>query len=236
MKMPAHLQQRARDVVYGGDWEPPPARPASTLVLLRDGAHGLQAALLQRSQSLAFAGGMYVFPGGALDPEDEALGDPWLVAAIRETFEECGVLLCVQNPTTDPASVRDRPFAQALAQLGVRPDFEALAPFAHWVTPEVESRRFDTRFYATVVPPDQDLGALTGEHQAIGWFRPSEALRLPMLPPTAAVLQELSNYATARQALAVTRAPVPIMPRPVATDGGGIAWVLVDARTGQPIA
>lgn len=234
--MPAHLQQRAREVVYGGEWEPPPARPAATLVLLRDGPDGLQAALLQRSDSLAFAKGMYVFPGGAVDPGDEALGDPWLVAAIRETFEECGVLLASPNPTTGTAQLRDRPFGQVLSRLGVRPDFDALTPFAHWVTPEVESRRFDTRFYAAVVPHGQDLGALTGEHQAIGWFRPSEALGLPMLPPTAAVLNELSRFGSAQQALAVPRSPVPIMPRPVATDDGGIAWVLVDARNGGRLA
>lgn len=234
--MPEHMQQRARDVVHGGDWEPPPARPAATLVLLRDSVDGLQAALLQRSDSLAFARGMYVFPGGAVDPEDEALGDPWLVAAIRETFEECGVLLASPTPTTDTADLRDRPFGQVLSRLGVRPDFEALTPFAHWVTPEVESRRFDTRFYAAVVPRGQDLGALTGEHQAVGWFRPSDALGLPMLPPTAAVLHELSRFRSAQRALAVTRTPLPIMPRPVATDDGGIEWVLVDARTGDRLA
>jgi 8-oxo-dGTP pyrophosphatase MutT (NUDIX family) len=235
MRMPPELAQRARAIVHGGDWTPPPTRQAATIVLLRDTDAGIEVALLQKSANLGFARGMYVFPGGALDPADAALGDPWLVAAIRETFEECGVLLAVPAPPVDILDHRQREFATVLADLGLTPDFDALHTFAHWVTPEVETRRFDTRFFAAALPPGQDLSELTSEHQAIGWFRPGATEGLPMLPPTMAVLSELARFATVAQALAVERHPVPIMPKPVPADGDDIGWILVDERTGQPL-
>lgn len=231
MRMPAQLVERARAIVYGGDWTPPSARPASTLVLLRD-ADGLQVALLQRATTLAFARDMYVFPGGALDAADADLGDPWLVAAIRETFEECGVLLTRPAPPAEVADLRDRDFAQVLAMWAAVPDVQALHPFAHWVTPEVETRRYDTRFYAAALPAGQDLASFTTEHQNVGWYTPAGAQNLPMLPPTAAVLAELAQFDTVADVLAVRRDPVPIMPHPVARDGD-VAWILVDARTGR---
>ena len=103
---------------------------------------------------------------------------------------------------------------------------ESLHPFSHWITPEVESRRFDTKFFATRLPVGQDLAGLTDEHQAIGWFRPEQTSGLPMLPPTAAVLAELATFGTVEQALAPQRQPVPIMPRPIPVDDQelGIDW------------
>lgn len=233
MRMPAQLIERARAIVYGGDWTPPPTRPASTLVLLRD-ADGIEVALLQRATTLAFAKDMYVFPGGALDPADSDLGDPWLVAAIRETFEECGVLITRPDPPRTVRELRDRDFAHMLATWGGVPDLDALHPFAHWVTPEVETRRYDTRFYAAALPAGQDLAGFTTEHQNVGWYTPAGAADLPMLPPTAAVLAELARYDTVAEVLAVRRDPVPIMPHPVARDGD-VDWILVDARTGSPL-
>lgn len=114
---------------------------------------------------------------------------------------------------------------------------ESLHPFSHWITPEVESRRFDTKFFATRLPVGQDLAGLTDEHQAIGWFRPEQTSGLPMLPPTAAVLAELATFGTVEQALAPQRQPVPIMPRPIPVDDQelGIDWVLVNGYTGQPL-
>lgn len=237
MDMPPQLLERARAVVYGGKWTPPATRRAATVVLLRDGAEGIEVALLQKSAHLGFARGMYVFPGGAVDAADAASGDPWLIAAIRETFEECGVLLTDPNPREDVQAYRAQEFAQVLAELKVRPAVESLQPFSHWITPEVESRRFDTKFFATRLPAGQDLAELTDEHQAIGWFRPEQTSGLPMLPPTAAVLTELATFATVEQALAPRREPVPIMPRPIPVDEQeqGIDWVLVNGYTGQPL-
>lgn len=230
MRMPPELAQRARELVYGGQWTPPPTRPAATVVLLRDGAEGLEVTLLQKAAG--FARGMYLFPGGALEEADAALGDPWLVAAVRETFEECGVLLTVPAPPADVVRHRERAFGEVLSALGLRPDFAALRPFAHWVTPEVESRRFDTKFFGAALPAGQDLAGFTTEHHNVGWFSPAATEGLPMLPPTAAVLADLRRFDTVEQALAEERHPVPIMPTPV-PDDGDISWVLVDARTGE---
>lgn len=235
IRVPPELQQRARALVYGGEWTAPPPRAAATLLLLRDGDGGVEVALLQRSAHLGFAKGMYVFPGGALDEDDARHGDPWLVAAIRETFEECGVLLAEPSPARELEALRQRAFADVLTELQVHPAVDALHMFAHWVTPEVESRRFDTRFYAAELPAGQDLLALTGEHQAVGWFRPGDTQGLPMLPPTVAALAEVARHDTVEQVLAVTRHPVPIMPKPVATGSGDVDWILVNAETGEPL-
>lgn len=234
MRMPPELAARAKELVYGGDWTAPQPRPASTVVLLRDTPAGVEVALLQRAAKLAFARGMYVFPGGALDEGDAALGDPWLVAAIRETFEECGVLLTEPAPPAEALADRERDFAGLLAEYGLRVNFAALHPFAHWVTPEVESRRFDTRFFAAALPEGQDLAEYTSEHQNVGWFSARDVAGLPMLPPTSAALADVARFDTVAEALAAERDILPIMPKPVAADGD-IDWVLVNAVTGDPL-
>ncbi len=235
MRLPEELMARAKAVVYGGDWTPPATRRASTLVLLRDGFDGLEVALLQKASNLGFARGMYVFPGGALDDADDQWPDPWAVAAIRETFEECGVLLSQPPASGQLQHLREADFGHVLQELGLQPDVDALRPFAHWVTPEVEKRRFDTRFFGAVLPDGQDLAGLSAEHQAVGWFRPHETGGLPMLPPTAAVLGELATFDSVEAALAVERKPVPIMPRPIASGDGEVDWILVNEQTGEQL-
>lgn len=233
MRMPAELTERARSLLFGGDWTPPPTRAAATLVLMRDGASGLEVVLLDKA--LGFARGMHVFPGGAVEHSDAAHGDAWRIAAIRETFEECGVLIADPAPSGDLDRMRSEDFARVLDLLDVVPDECALHPFAHWVTPEIESRRFDTKFYAAAMPAGQQLAAVTSEHRSGGWFSPSDAVGLPMLPPTAAVLAELRRFATVAEVLKIARDPVPIMPRPVPGTGDEIDWVLVNERTGEPL-
>lgn len=234
MRMPPELAERARALVYGGDWTAPEPRPASTVVLLRDGVAGVEVALLQRAANLGFARGMYVFPGGALDVADAELGDPWLVAAVRETFEECGVLLTDPAPPAAAFADRQRDFGSLLAEFELKPDLVALHPFAHWVTPEVESRRFDTRFFAAALPAGQDLADFTTEHQNVGWFDPAAIDGLPMLPPTTAALADIARFDTVAEALAEHRSPIPIMPKPLPADGD-ITWVLINAVTGEPL-
>jgi len=170
-----------------------PVRPASTVVLLRDGADGLEVWLQQRASTLAFAANMYAFPGGAVDPEDAAveltgvdldshaqvfddedlaLTASYVAAAVRETFEESGVQL-------DPAS---------------------LVPWARWVTPAGEVRRFDARFYIARCPVDQFPRPLTGEVASGAWFVLPAAVEnhatgtLPMWPPTISTLLELVPF------------------------------------------
>jgi len=168
-------------------------RPAATVVLLRDGADGLEVWLQQRASTLAFAAGMYAFPGGAVDaidydlliPDDTALhhASVWgdqepatasahVAAAVRETYEESGVQL-------DPAT---------------------LAPWSRWVTPVGQSRRFDARFYLARCPKGQEPQPLTGEVAAGDWFVLRRAVEahasgtLPMWPPTISTLLELVPF------------------------------------------
>ncbi len=168
-------------------------KPAATVVLLRDGADGLEVWLQRRASTLAFAAGMYAFPGGAVDatdydmlmPDDTVLhhakvwGDrdsttssAHIAAAVRETYEESGVQL-------DPST---------------------LAPWSRWVTPIGQSRRFDARFYLARCPKDQEPQPLTGEVAAGEWFvlqRSVEAHAsgaLPMWPPTISTLLQLVPF------------------------------------------
>jgi 8-oxo-dGTP pyrophosphatase MutT (NUDIX family) len=189
--LPAALAERARRFARGGVSEVAP-RLAATVALLRDRSAGLEVYLLQRLRSMAFAGGMYAFPGGAVDPSD---GDV-VEAAIRELYEETGVLL----------ARRDQ-----------------LASWAHWITPVFEERRYDTHFFVAAVPAGQEARDVSGEASSAGWMSPSEALaqlergQIAMLPPTAVTLAELAEYETASAVLAAatSRAVVPITPQAV---------------------
>ena len=157
-----------------------PPRPAATLILLRAGANGLQTLMLQRTQNAAFLGGAYVFPGGSLDAADGAArrviglteaqanerlnlasgGLAYYVAAVRECFEEAGVLLACDangNPLL-PAraeklmSLRNSPFLELLEKENLYIPAGALAYYGHWITQPGRSRRFDTRFFVTLAP------------------------------------------------------------------------------------
>lgn len=265
--MPDELADRARRLAEGGPWEPPPALPAATVVLLRDGTAGLEVLLMQRPASMAFAPGMHVFPGGRVDLTQDTrptllgslrigpgtpaeLGRAIVVAAVRETFEEAGVLLAVDRSgrpalpdgawAADRAAC-DRPgaFPEVLVRRRLRIDGDQLVPIAHWVTPEVETRRFDTRFLAAALPAGQEVDPHATETDASAWLAPADALahsaagRMPMLPPTVAVLQDLAAHRSVGDALNWARSrDVPaILPRPQLV-GERVEWVLVDAYTG----
>ena len=235
----ASLRLRAAD-------EPPaPARHASTVALLRDTPEGLEVFLVRRGTNLNFAGGAMVYPGGAVDeadrdpallehwagPAPEAFSRPLLadeemsrglvVAAVRETFEEAGVLLA-----TAPAAGWANPerlealrvelragrtgLPQVLEETGLALDAGCLQPFAHWITPESEPRRFDTRFFLAKTPEGQHA-THDGEESASGtWMRPADALESSrrgecfMLPPTVFTLQELAGYSSVSQAFQAT--------------------------------
>jgi 8-oxo-dGTP pyrophosphatase MutT (NUDIX family) len=183
-----------------------PIRPAATVILLRDGSDGIEVWLQQRSAALVFAAGMHAFPGGRVDvgePTDSVVHDVaheqaiWgdhdaitvrehLAAAVRETFEESGVEL-------DPST---------------------LVPWARWVTPPGESRRYDARFYLARCPTDQSPQPLTGEVAAGEWFEVKAAVEafaardLPMWPPTISTLTSLSAYDEVSAALAAAPATI----------------------------
>ena len=261
-RLPADIVEHVRALASGAV-TPAEPRHASTVVLMRDGADGLEAYLLRRQKTMAFAAGMYVFPGGSVDSRDEALPDTsWVgptpaqwapllsaseglakalvCAAVRETFEESGVLLAGSDPgsvvadTTaddweaDRLALIDRSlsFAGLLDRRRLRLRADLLRPWAHWITPVVEPRRYDTRFFVAALPEGQRTRDVGGEADLVTWERPADALaaaergELGMLPPTAFTLNELSTFDTVAGVLAAgdARDVRPVLPRIVLTD------------------
>jgi recombination protein RecT len=227
--------------------EPVPALPAATVVLVREAAAGIEVFLLRRNRSSGFVPGAYVFPGGRVDPADahESLADralglpaappaPFWMAAVRETFEETGVLLTHAAPAAPVGSWRealleDRTTLAALFDvLGGGPDFRRTVHFAHWVTPLVEPRRFDTHFFLTTVPSGVEATADPREMSDAVWISPAHALErfrhgsLPMVFPTVRTLESLDDFKHPDQVLDAFRdRPVlTVMPRLVRTPGG----------------
>ncbi len=246
----------------------PPTRDAATIVLLRDSDRGLEAYLLRRVASMAFAAGMHVFPGGRVDPADTAaharwfgtspqdwsrvlsadppLGHGLVCAAVRETFEESGVLLAGAGPDdvvdvsapeweAERVALLDRreSLSGLLERRGLGLRADLLRPWAHWITPELEPKRYDTRFFVAALPTGQHARDVGGEADATMWLTPSEAVarfhrdELAMLPPTIATLRELAEYATTAEALAAadTRDIAPVLPR-VVIDGDQVELLL----------
>src|SRR3954449_12629469 len=241
-----------------GDATAAEPRHASTVVLLRDRPDGMQAYLLRRTRTMAFAAGMYVFPGGSVDPRDETLADDawsgpppaaWaallsadegltkalVCAAVRETFEESGVLLAGAGPddvvadTTgddweaDRAALVDHTlsFASMLDRRGLVLRADLLRPWAHWITPEVEPKRFDTRFFVAALPTGQRTRDVGGEADRVAWMSPGDAVaaaqrgEIALMPPTLATLTELSSYDSVDAVLRATdtREVRPILPK-----------------------
>ena len=261
-RLPKDFVAHARALATG-QLTPAEPRHASTVVLLRDGRDGMQAYLLRRTQTMAFAAGMYVFPGGSVDPRDETLSDEawagpppaaWaqllsadealtkalVCAAVRETFEESGVLLAgagaddVVADTTgddweaDRAALVDRSlsFAAMLDRRGLVLRADLLRPWAHWITPEIEPKRYDTRFFVAALPTGQRTRDVGGEADRVAWVRPSDALaaaqsgEMGMLPPTAFTLSEIAAYDDVDAVLAAgtARDVKPVLPKVVVDD------------------
>jgi glyoxylase-like metal-dependent hydrolase (beta-lactamase superfamily II)/8-oxo-dGTP pyrophosphatase MutT (NUDIX family) len=208
-------------------------RPAATLILLRDGASGPEVLMLQRTQSAVFLGGAYVFPGGSLDEADadprilkRIVGEaqnppaPYWVAAVRECFEEAGILR-LSDETNRPLDAkraeglmhyRKRPFVELLENEDLHIPADALAYYGHWITAPGRPRRFDTRFFLAVAPEGQ-----VGSHDAVEtvhdvWITPHEALErgarneIELVPATQSALQDLKSFKTAREAFDAVRA------------------------------
>ena len=246
----------------------PAARPAATVVLVRDdpASGGLQVFLQRRVSAMAFAGGMTVFPGGGVTPGDRLDRTPgpggldwrgpdagwWarrfgvasaadaaalVVAAVRETFEECGVLLAgpgtVEGHARDDlvAGVRTLPDVLAAAGLPLRADL--LAPWARWVTPEAEPRRYDTAFFVARLPENQEADARTTEAVEATWWSPADALAgagrgaLRLLPPTRHTLEDVAAYPSAAAVLDAARHRTVGAYRPVLSRTGGRLVVTV---------
>jgi len=218
-----------------------PIRPAATVMLLRDTDGGLEVFMLRRTSAAVFAGGMYVFPGGKVDPADGDGDEAYVVAAIRECYEEAGVLLADDadgRPVDDghPALThRDAVYdgtvdMRALAATnGLSLRTGDLPWVAHWITPKGETaRRFDTRFFAAACPTGQTSHHDDNETVASMWVRPVDALargqagELMLMPPTIANLQFLAAHptvATAMDAARTVGTPPCILPKIRQVDG-----------------
>ncbi|MFC4867323.1 NUDIX hydrolase [Streptomonospora arabica] len=231
------------------------ARPSATVMLLREcAASGLEVYLLRRAATMRFAPGMHVFPGGGVDERDTEPGIRWagpppaewaarlgvaepmaralVCAAVRETFEESGVLLAgppaggVVADTRGPDWEADRTalvdralsFTAFLGDRGLVLRSDLLRAWSRWITPRREARRFDTRFFAAALPAGQHTRDVGGEADRVAWMRPAEAVaawqrgELEMLPPTVTTCAELAEYGSPAAALAARRHIAPIEP------------------------
>jgi 8-oxo-dGTP pyrophosphatase MutT (NUDIX family) len=265
--VPRGLAERAREI-SDGRLAPAVPRDAATVILIREDASGIEAFLLRRTAELEFAPGAYVFPGGSVDARDAEPGVGWagpgpadfaalldvspdraralVCAAVRETFEESGVLLA--GPSPDELSgdstvlAADRhalltgsaSLAEVLGRRGLILRTDLLTPWARWITPEVSPRRFDTWFFAAALPPGQTATAAPegfadhadpGESESGTWMRPAAALEaaraghITLLPPTAVTLGELAGHPGLAAILARRPVITPRLPKVVVEDG-----------------
>ena len=238
-----------------------PVRDAATVMLVRDGADGVEVFMLRRNLNSDFVGGAYVFPGGGVDPGDGAaevedlcigrtdassstlLGVPsgglaFWVAAIRESFEEAGLLLAVDDddemvrfddPVVNERFVEHRrrvddgavPLVDVIRAEGLRLATDRIHYFSRWVTPLGAPRRYDTRFFVAH-PPEWQV-AVHDDHEVIAnlWIRPGDALErhargeFELIFPTVRSLEALQRFDTAdavvRHAAAISHIE-PILP------------------------
>jgi glyoxylase-like metal-dependent hydrolase (beta-lactamase superfamily II)/8-oxo-dGTP pyrophosphatase MutT (NUDIX family) len=218
-------------------------RPAATVVLLRDRPFGLEVLLTHRPASMAFAPDVHVFPGGRVDEVDldptvqsrsvitpdaakaalggdlppvDALGA--FIAAIREAFEEVGILLADHRPGADLGAARNRllespgAFGSIASELDLHLRTDLLVPLSRWVTPPILERRFDARFFAAMAPDGIEASLVGEEVVAHAWHRPVDALEsmatgeLSMWLPTSTTLMQLL-HATSIDEVRSTMAP-----------------------------
>jgi len=256
-------------------------RDAATVMLVRDAdderGWGMEVFMLRRNLNSDFVGGAYVFPGGAVDEADRhadlesicqgrsdaaasaQLGIPsgglaYWVAAIRECFEEAGVLLAVPEGADDVISFADagtaarfvehrravdsgaRRLIEICEQERLRLDVDRIHYFSHWITPEGPPRRYDTRFFVAAAPPEQY--PLHDDRETIAnlWVRPQDALDrhaagdLDLILPTIKNLEAIGRFTRSADLLAhaeqVGSVPA-ILPR-IVQDGGGMRILLPD--------
>ena len=268
------MVEQARQFAAGiaaGETQPVEARLASTVVLVRPAETGYEVFAIRRVTTMAFAAGMYAFPGGAVDARDfpvASLGDrnaaaeldwagpppsAWaarlgldeaaakavLCAAVREVFEESGVLLAGPDPASVVGDVsgddweaarvalidRSIGFAEMLAGRGLLPRTDLLAPWSRWVTPEFEPRRYDTYFFVAVLPAGQRTRDVGGEAALTRWATPAALFdeSLPMLPPTRSTLRQIGDHHTIAAVLDAAEArdaATPVQPRVEFTEDG----------------
>jgi 8-oxo-dGTP pyrophosphatase MutT (NUDIX family) len=256
-----------------GEQQAAAPRNAATVILLRDRGVGPEVYLLRRTATMAFAAGFFVFPGGSVDVRDEDFADDaWVgprpaewaellacdeprarslvCAAVRETFEESGVMLAGSSVDSvvadtsgddweaDRLALLDRSLSlsEMLRRRGLVLRADLLRVWAHWITPEVEPKRFDTRFFVAAMPDGQLTREVGGEADRVAWLGPSEALaaqsrgELAMLPPTLAALTGLASFASVTDVMAAAqqREVVPVLPKLILDSDDRIRFLLPD--------
>jgi 8-oxo-dGTP pyrophosphatase MutT (NUDIX family) len=280
VQLPPQLVDHAR-AFADGTKEPVEPRNAATVVLLRPGSSGPEVYLLRRQTSMAFAGGMCVFPGGGVDPRDfdhatawagptpadwasrlgtdEATARALVCAAVRETFEESGVLLAgdsadtvVADTTgedweTDRAALeaRELSFSEFLDRRGLVLRTDLLGVWAGWLTPVFEPRRYRTWFFVADLPEGQRTRDVSSESDQVTWLSAMQAVddveqeQILMLPPTYLTCLEVGQYDDPAAVLESARGRTVEMytPRVEENDDGGTLSVperfepLLDARS-----
>jgi 8-oxo-dGTP pyrophosphatase MutT (NUDIX family) len=240
----------------------------------------IQVLMLRRSAAMKFAPGAYVFPGGAVDAADYGAGIGWegpsaaefggwlgappakaealVRAAIRETFEESGVLLAGE-PGGGPVPVPSGPewdadraaliageltLAGLLAKRGLVLRADLLVPWARWIAPEGEPRRFDARFFAAVLPAGQLAAGHDAESDRIEWLQPEDGIAaakaglMTLFPPTAALLNSFASAVSAgrtlAEILAARPAIAPVQPQLILDDNGA-PWLELPDEAGYPL-
>ena len=229
------------------------ARPAATIMLLRDSPAGIEVFMVVRHHAIDFASGALVFPGGRVEDSDHELaaaGRPnpdglamealaFRIAAIRETFEECGVLLA--RPTgsdhlidaTTLKRLEDQHraalnagsigFDSVLGSEGLEPAPDLLVHFAHWITPSHQPKRYDTHFFLAEAPPEHLAVHDGGEAVDSLWITPAKALAdteagiFKLVFATAKNLEKLGRSATVAEAMAAARAATVVTVQPKGT-------------------
>lgn len=260
MRVP--LPERLREHAQGYNGTVVEPRHASTIIVVRDGAEGIEAYLMRRQTSMAFAAGMYVFPGGGMHPSDVTGAVPWagpspsewaqrlnceeslarglVVAAVRETFEETGVLLAGPDEDTvlsDTSSLEmqaaratleagELTFAEFLLGHGLVLRSDLIGAWAHWITPTFEPRRYDTRFFVAALPDGQRVGEMSREADHASWaplrdvLGRVEAGEAAMMPPTVVACREVAEHTAGTiLAAAAERTIRTIVPQLVEIDG-----------------
>lgn len=243
-----------------------PALDAATVVMLRDAAAGLQVLLMRRHQASSVLGGVHVFPGGKLDAADQdaawlprlsqdsatlhqRLNEPELpsaraaglfVAAMREAFEECRVLLgrtqadAQETGALQQALRSGQSWHEAFQSRALQLRTDLLVPWSRWITPQqasVTNKRFDTRFFVTQVPDDQFAEHDNHEATEVVWITPREALTrywdrdIELAPPQIMSLVHLSKHPNASSVLAEAQARLPPVVQPEPFDQDGIRTI-----------
>jgi len=268
------LARRVADMAAGRTAVAAP-RNAATVMLLRPGTpDGVEVLMLRRTAAMKFAPGAYVFPGGSVDEADFSAEIGWhgpspadfgaqlgcsaelagalVCAAVRETFEESGVLLAgtpdgLTAGLADPSWEADRMALTAgtltlpglLAKRGLAVRADLLVPWTRWITPEAEPRRFDTWFFAAALPAGQEATGHLAEADKTTWLRPADAISaarggtISLLPPTAATLNEFTKCGDLADILGRRRTVAPVQPRMVVEDGE--AWLLIPDEVAYPL-